>query len=457
MSTYLRLGMVPAYLALCLLLGGASAAGYWANLTLQLIAIAIILWAVLAQRKTPVSSASWQLIAIASLIVLAIVMQLIPLPPGVWPLLPGREQIARGYELLNQSLPWIPISLAPRATIASGLWLLPALAILLAILRLGNFTAVGIAWVISLITAASVALGALQIAGGTTSPWYIYRITNHGQTTGFFANSNHMATLLVVSIPFLAALYVTARSRGRSAQRTSGMLVVLAGALAVVLFGLVINSSLAGVGLAVPVVAASLLMLRSSRKKLPRWSGLAVGALTALAIALILTGPFGNNLTGDLAKTTEDSRYTSFSRTLEAAVDYAPLGSGIGTFPYVYRMYENPNAVTRIYMNHAHGDYFEVTLEMGLVGVMLVGLFLLWWGRRFVAIWTAEVADPFARAATIASAAILAHSAVDYPLRTAAVAAIFAACCALMAEPRPWGTRSKTEKSARHARHLSAD
>jgi hypothetical protein len=45
-------------------------------------------------------------------------------------------------------------------------------------------------------------------------------------------------------------------------------------------------------------------------------------------------------------------------------------------------------------------------------------------------------ATPFARAASIASAAVLVHSSVDYPLRTGAISACFAMCLALLVERR---------------------
>lgn len=45
--------------------------------------------------------------------------------------------------------------------------------------------------------------------------------------------------------------------------------------------------------------------------------------------------------------------------------------------------------------------------------------------------------DQFAQAMIIATAAILLHSVVDYPLRTAALSAVFAACIGLMSGVRP--------------------
>jgi O-antigen ligase len=460
MFHYLRIGIIPAFLLLCLVFGGASAAGYWQNMGLQLAAILIIFWSLIVRRGTPMAPAGRQLLVLTCLMLLVPLLQLVPLPPSVWTALPGRAPIADGFRLIGQPLPWLPMSLAPGRTLASLLWLLPALAVLIGIVRLGGFRSAWIAWVIAIIAALSVAIGALQLAGGNSSPWYFYTITNFGATVGFFSNSNHLATLLVATIPFLTALYLNARSRGRSAKRASGLLVILAGAVAVVLVGIVINSSLAGIGLMVPAVAASgLLIIRARRKKKmsPLWGGL-VALLLVGAVAGIYLTPTSNNLTSTGARSDPASRYHSFQISGEAAKDYLPFGSGIGTFPNIYPTYEDPNRVTRFYMNHVHGDYLELALETGVPGAIVLILFLLWWLRRTVSIWRAEEADYFALGATIASGVILAHSLVDYPLRTAAISALFAACCALMADPRARvRQRVREEASESKARHLSAD
>lgn len=456
MSHHLRLSLVPAYLMLCLLLGGASAAGLWANMILQLLAIPIIFSSLLLERQTPMAASARQLILIMILMLLVIGIQLVPLPPSLWASLPGRDHVAEGLRLVGQPLPWLPLSLAPYQTLASALWLLPAVAVVLGIVRLGYFKSTWIAWVIAMVTAAGVLLGAMQVSGGPA--WYFYQITNFGFATGFFSNANHMATLLVAAIPFLTALFVTARARRQSAQRSSGMFVILSGAIAVVLAGLLINNSLAGLGLAVPVIAASLLMIRFGRKQLPSWSLGVIAVLTIVPVLLVFAEPFDNNLTSSGVENAELSRYTSFSKSIDAAKDFVPLGSGIGSFAEIYRLYEDPAAIGRTYMNHVHSDYIELFLETGVLGLAVLLLFLLWWGRRSIAIWRAAEPDNFARAASIASAAILAHSLVDYPLRTAAMAAVFALCCALMAEPRAKARRpGEKNRPTKLARHLAAD
>jgi hypothetical protein len=96
-------------------------------------------------------------------------------------------------------------------------------------------------------------------------------------------------------------------------------------------------------------------------------------------------------------------------------------------------------------------------METGVPGMLLILLFLLWWASRVLAVWRADEPDHFARAATIASAVMLAHSLVEFPLRTAALSAAFAMCCALMAEARPRTRRRKSgESKPAEARHLSA-
>jgi O-antigen ligase len=114
------------------------------------------------------------------------------------------------------------------------------------------------------------------------------------------------------------------------------------------------------------------------------------------------------------------------------------LGSGGGTFEDIYARYENPARVDSFYVNHAHNDFLEILLEYGVVGALLLLLFLLWWVRNAHWLSAGRKPDYFAFAATLASAAILAHSLVDYPLRTAAISVLLAACCSLMARsPAP--------------------
>jgi O-antigen ligase len=457
MTRRLRHLAIPLFLLACLVAGGASAAGYWANLALQLAALPIIVAAAIDRRGTPLPAQARQALILLAALIALILVQLVPLPPAIWTHLPGRGPVAAGFTLLGLPLPWLPISLEPYRTIASALWLLPAVAVFLGVATLGLYRASWIAWVLAGVSLVSVALGALQRAGGEQSGAYLYQITNFGTMTGFFANANHLGTLLIATIPFLAGLYLNAVRKGRSLQKSSGLLIVLVGTAMILVVGLVGATSLAAIGIAVPVTVASAMLVYSARRRLPGWTAAVLALVLAASVAAVFASPFDNNLTGNSAYRNEDSRRTSFTLTAGAARDFLPLGSGIGSFQEVYRTRENPATIDRYYMNHSHGDYFEIALETGIPGLLLVVAFAMWWLRRSVALWRDAEADPFAKAATIAIGAILAHSIVDYPMRTAAVSAIFAASCALIAEARPRAGRGSRHQGTPAARHLSAD
>ena len=118
----------------------------------------------------------------------------------------------------------------------------------------------------------------------------------------------------------------------------------------------------------------------------------------------------------------------------------------------MYQLYERPDQVTNEYVIHAHNDYVELVLETGLAGIILIIVFLAWWAAAVWRVWRTAEAGPYARAAAIASAAVLAHSLVDFPLRTAAIATSFAMCLALLADRRAPAPREPSE--LRPARHV---
>ena len=61
-------------------------------------------------------------------VVLVPLGQLVPLPPELWTALPSREAAAEAFQLVGRELPWMPVSLSPRATWLSALSLLPPVA-----------------------------------------------------------------------------------------------------------------------------------------------------------------------------------------------------------------------------------------------------------------------------------------------------------------------------------------
>lgn len=440
MRDNLRRGVVPAYLLLCLVLGATSATGTLGNIALQLLAIPILFWALISRRERRLDKSERQLLWIAALTVGLIPFQLIPMPPEIWTYLPGRQDIASGYDLLGQPRPWLSLSLAPHETVDAGVGLLPPLAILVAAVFRG-YEPRWLVWTVLAVALVSVLLGILQLSSGEARHWRAYEETSDGMT-GFFSNSNHLATLLVVCIPFAASLLVRT---GPRTQRKGRFPLIPVGVLSVLAVGLVVNPSLAGILLFVPVAVATFLSFSKSLSSRVRALVflLAMGAAAAVFVAAE-TG-FGDN---PIAETMNSAvpRQEAFERTSEALKDFFPAGSGIGTFEQVYRRYEDHRAVDMTFMNHAHNEYLEVILETGVAGGILLIAFLMWWVTRARALVINGTRAPFPQAAMITTAAVMLHSLVDYPLRTTAISALFAIACAMMCR-----VESGTDSHARGA------
>ncbi len=450
MASRAREAIGPAYLFLCLVAGG-SVQGIWANMFLQLLGLALIVWAAMAGRDAfSVPARQLLLIVLAGLGL--IVLQLVPLPPSVWTGLGGRNSLAAGYRVLGIAAPSLPLSLSPYDTFGALVALLPPLGMLCAMIRLKAYRPSWLAAALIAATFCGILLGAMQVASTEPdlSPFYLFAESSFGLATGFFANANHMATLLVASLPFLAALLAAARRL--SPQRYSALAAILAGAALVIVVGIFLNGSLAGYLLILPVVVASMLIVLPARSQARRWLA-ALGTVGLIAAVVALeTSSIRPARLGAEAATSVGSRQEILTTTWAAARDMMPFGSGVGTFRPVYRLYEDPDRVTATYVIHAHNDYAELLLETGLPGFVLMLLFLAWWGAAVWRVWGSAEAGPYARAASIASAAILAHSLVDFPLRTAAISAVFAMCVALLADRR--ATPPAVKSDLRPTRHV---
>ena len=443
-----RQAVLPGYLLLCLLLGGSTQA-IWGNAVLQWLAVAILGWAALTRDPQPLTRQGKQLLLIVGALGLLFTAQLVPLPPALWTRIPGRQFIADGFGQLGMALPWMPISQAPYDTLATAITLLPPLALLIGMLRLRDWDSRAIFGAIAVGAMISVLLGLLQLTG-SDGAWYFYRVTNLGVAVGTFANGNHFATLLLVAIPGLAAL-VAIGLRSENKQRRS-----LAGALALGLgaalaIGAIMNSSAAFLLLWLPVTAAAVMLAMRLSPARMRQGVLAIALILMIAAASLAI--LGNRFPGWGTNASFETRMSFWDRTLEATKTEGLLGSGFGTFQSVYGRYEEPAEVDRFYVNHAHGDYFEIALEGGIPALVLLLVFFAWWTGRARDAWLAPAATVEQKAAAVASAAILLHSLFDYPLRTAAIMAVMAACLAFLggARGRPRGEGSENVKPARHA------
>jgi O-antigen ligase len=421
---------------LALLLGGGAGYG-WSDALVQLAALPLLAWALFKLTPSHLDrGGQWAIVLLGAILAWPL-LQLIPMPPSLWSGLPGRGEIASAYEAAGMTLPWLPISLYPTATWLGLLSLLPATAVFLAVLSLERRSRRVLILVIFIVVFASAVLDILQTMGGEESPLRFYAVTNRERAVGFFANSNHNAAFLYSAIPFVTAYAIGLVLDHRRHRVIS--LVFLALLIMAIIIGLTVTQSRAGMALLFVAGLSSLLLAwrhnqGQSGRRLLRF------AIGANLVALLLAFQFGFVTFMQRAEEQgfEDMRWPVARVTSQAAIANLPIGSGFGTFAPIYEKFEPRTLLTEKYVNHAHNDWLELWLTGGAPAVLIAGGFLAWLAASTFRLWSrghqeTPVLDlALAQAAPIVIVLLLLHSAMDYPLRTAALSVVFAIACAYL-------------------------
>ena len=410
-------------------------------LALPVAAVAVRRLATGEARRPPTAT-----LILLGLILILPILQLVPLPPAIWTVLPGQAPRLDALGLAHLRTPWLPMSLAPAQTAAMALALIPPVAMFLASLSLDRPRARRLVILWLALAVLGLALGLAQVASPGGGLAYPYRTTNLGSLVGLFANRNHEAGFLLALAPLAAALATPPTGRGprpHPTERPGGVeprLWLLGAFIGLSVVALGVIRSRAGVILAGPAILAALAVIwRGSRGRL-RW-GSAVGFALVAALAAIAVAVFGLTPILDRfgPRTSGEMRFEAWPYVAAAAERFLPLGAGLGSFDRVFQSVEPLGLVSVTYFNHAHNDYLELWLEAGWLGAAILALFLLWLIARALSAW--REGSGLARAASAAIMLILAESAVDYPLRTETMMVLFAFCCALLAAPRREGQR----------------
>jgi O-antigen ligase len=403
-----------------------------------------------------------------SLLVLVPLVQVLPLPPKLWLMLPGRDVIAETFQLIGDPLPWWPISLAPEATWLSLASLIPPIAVFLSVLSLTFSQRRQLCFTLIAFGVVSVFLGLLQLAQGPQSTLRFFEITNPTEAVGFFANRNHYSALLYVTTLFAAvwaiSVVVEASVLPKRALLNSRTLLLLAAALTVFSM-LVIAQTMARsrAGLMLSMVALFAILLLALRHA--KEAGSASSASSRVRVAKVIFATAAVTIVFSLqfalyrildrfaVDPMEDARVLFARKTFEIARFYLPFGSGVGTFVPVYQLHEKPADIAHFFANRAHNDILETALEAGLFSLGLMLIFAVWLVRRSWASWAAwsapefeatsqaqvpvgrSIDRSFMRAAALGLLLLAAHSFVDYPLRTSALMVMAALCCGLLIAP----------------------
>ncbi len=399
---------------LALLIGGSSVRGVPSNFVVQVAVLALA--PALVDWRRP--SGYWPVVSLLPLAVLALLLlQLLPLGG----LLGSVGTVDPGISLpapLALTVDWW-------RSAEALLFVLPLAVLFVA---LGRFTVNDFNRLLPFLYLGllfNVVFGLVQFAARTgISPGYLPYQT----AAGFFANQNHFATLMFVGIPLVIYQFVAVRRP---------MLSLVA--VAVIVLASFATRSVAGAVLSIGAALVSYALVVPLRT---RWRIALLGAAAAGAVALSFNP--GNVL--EFRADDPLDRLAIWRTTASAIPAYLPFGSGAGSFELVYPRFEAAADVRYAFINHAHNEYLELLLEGGLPAALLMaaGVVLIGW-----AMWR-RPRTPLRWAAFCGLLFILAHSFVDYPLRTPALALIFVVLSAIV-----FSHHSEHKTSAQSPRQLS--
>jgi O-antigen ligase len=422
------------FLVLTFLTGGGSRADIQSLIILRpaaAIFCGIALWSL---RWEHVKAHKF-LFGMAAAIFTLVGSHLIPLPPSIWGALPGREIMTEIDKVAELGEVWRPIAMVPSSAWNAFYSMFVPLAVLLMGVQLTREERFKLLpWVFGL-GLFSGFIGLLQSIGDPQGPLYFYNVTNNGSAVGLFANRNHQAILLAMLFPMLA-VYACAGVRTEEQVKVRGYIALAAGAVLVPL--LLVTGSRAGLIVGVIGLASTTLLYRKHAITTPkrrkgnkldlRWLLGVFGVLCLGALTVIMSRAeaFKRIAAPDQS---EDLRFQAWGPIAEMAWKYFPFGSGIGSFTEVFQIDEPYELLKPTYLNHAHNDWLEVYMTVGLPGLILLAVVICAACR---AAWTSFRAErgegrdiPYARLGAVLIAILAIGSIGDYPLRAPSITTVF--------------------------------
>ncbi len=362
-----------------------------------------------------------------------LLIQLIPLPPSLWNTLPGRDIYKSIFPAMEMAQPWLSLSLAPERTFDALLFMIVPIAAFLAGRMSKRQQQLDFIIAILLIALLSIAIGGVQMLQSEGGPAYIYQQTSYGSPVGFFSNRNHQGLFLACCMPLLWAAIVFLEGRGfRRAAWFFGF--PLLGLLIIAMFA---TQSRAAAGIGMAGLISSLLLIKSDGGLSGRKQMIVSGGIVFVALLMFVAN---DAILARFAKAVEDFNRADVYIILKQLIAAHWLtGSGFGTFELTAPRFEPVAILNGQYWNHAHNDFAQIWAEGGIFGIILMGAALLWIGKSARSALASHQSNrKFAIACVIIIVMLLVHSTVDYPLRTASLAALFCYCCGWLVAMAEW-------------------
>ena len=378
----------------------------------------------------------------AGILLVAPLVQLLPLPWSWWAILPGHEAYARALEAAGAAPAegFHALSLHARATEYAWLALIPCLAMFVLVQHLDRHRVRRLVFLFVLVAVAEATLGIMQLGAPQSSPLHLGNPYGGGASTGTYVNRNHFAALMAMALPTLMALWAAEvlpphgpkgeilRDHPRNRDVKLARRLLLSTFVMAVVLALLFTRSRAGIGCGLAMLALASLSLVWNAGSIHARVILGLVAATALMLgAYIGLTPVLERFTVEEISLSYDGRMRIAAGTLGAALDFLPFGSGLGTFADVFARYQLESFPG--YIDHAHNDYAEVFLELGVAGIAAVALLVVAYVMRWRALRRGRLSRSLGYlqvGAGLGMLALIVHAAFDFNFHIPANAIYFA-------------------------------
>lgn len=408
---------IQALLVIAVILGGGGAAYGMHSLTIQLASLLVLaINGPLVASFVRMAPLGLKILVIATMLVP--LLQVVPLPPAIWQVLPGREVVLASHGLAGLGDDqWFPASMDRARTLGSLASLIPPATIIVIGAMLPAKERVALGWTLVVAAMAAMLFGVIQLQTGNQAgllypidarPYVLYATFANRNSTGLFLA---IAALLALALArpekprelLATAILVPLLAIGTILTLSRSSMVILCVPLAFLLFRLVAHG----------------MRNRAQIGRVLGTAGMAIALMGVIVTGAVAYSALQGGRVADSIGRFDDlvtDRPEMWEDSLYAAGQYWPLGAGMGTFDEVFQLHESLEHISQRRAGRAHSDWIELAMEAGLFGIALASAWLVW---AAVSGWRHLRRGPSWAGAGAAGgiACIALQSLLDYPLR----------------------------------------
>jgi O-antigen ligase len=379
-------------------------------------------------------------------------LYLVPLPAALVEWLPARDLYMNARALVSDEVSGAHhLSIYPLATELSWMILIVPIGVYLATRALPESMQIRLVYLFLAVALVQVLIALFQFATAGGVSYSLVELLGRSGSSGTYVNRNHLAGMIEMALPLALAMFLydfggkftsNRRRTGlrdrivavlKSSNRPSWIFVLLALFFTI---GVIVTRSRTGI--AMGMLGILLTMILFSRRVGGRGTFGLMGQLVTISIGVAIflgLAPVLDRFS--VAELDADARWPIAVASFDAAGRLLPFGSGPGTYPDVFALYQ-PLELGRWFINYAHNDYIQALFEVGLPGLVLIAMFWILYVAQWPRLVTPEEWSRFRSlqiGSGIAMLLLLLHSMTDNNLQNPANLAYFALLAGLFFSP----------------------